>query len=253
VVLQILIPTRYNLFAPAAPRLPTSLWRQTRCVRRRRAARTSAPSGRQLRRLLVEHWWSVALRVRPEPLPAPEPRERASVGCRGLLNQCESLLRVLCRHRLRVLGLRQSNVVDIAHRFDMRRFASIGSADALAYVMALMHWRGCSNPAFLLRPPLHPSTGVVRWHSTFSVVDQVDNGQLLLEQLALEEARVFAHALAIVRTMQRIGSGRSPAAALLLPELLTVSDNQCGSRMPQWDTITTRWRSKIKGLAAPET
>jgi hypothetical protein len=166
-------------------------------------------------------------------LPPPEPRERANVSSRGLLKQCEGLLRSLCRHRLRALGLRQSNVADVARRFDMDHYRAVGTADALAYVMALMHWRGCSIPGFLLRPPLHPPTGLVRWLSTFSVVDQVDSGQLLLEQLVLEEARFFEHAAAIVRAMQRMKSARSAPAVVLLPELLAAAHPPVASNMTQ--------------------
>jgi hypothetical protein len=134
------------------------------------------------------------------------------------------LLRVLRRHRLRALGLRQSNVADVARRFDMDHYGAVGTPDALAYVMSLMHWLGCSLPGFLLRRPLHPPTGLVRWLSTFSVVDQVDNGQLLLEQLVLEEARIFAQALVIVQIEgdsldQRSGDPSQDAARIVFDRL----------------------------------
>ncbi len=199
-------------------------WPRVRRTHRRAAARCPAPEGPQLRALLVQHWSSVAARVRPVPAPPPKPRERADVSSRDLLKRCEGLLRSLVRRRLRTLGLRQADIAGVVGSFDVRRYAAQGKAAALAYMLALMHWRGCSLPTFLMRPPLHPPTGLVRWVSTFSVVDQVDNGQLLLEQLVREEARVFEHAQAIVRSMQRMRSPRARHFAVLLPELLTTPD-----------------------------
>lgn len=234
-VLQILIPPRGGLFQVASPRLATPRWQRVRRAHRRRAACTSAPNDRRLRALLVQHWSSVAVNTTPTPLPRPNPCERAKVSSRGLLKQCEGLLRVLCRHRRGALGLRQSDIADVARRFDVRRCAVCGDSAALAYVLALMHWRGYSMPCFLCRPPLHPPTGLVRWLSTFSVVDQVDDTRLLLEQLVREEARHFAHALAIVRKMQRMKRSHSHRPVVLLPELLTTER----LKMPQGDRITT--------------
>ena len=145
--LQILIPTRGNLFAPAAPQPAPSRGRQARRTNRRRHARTAAAQGQRLRVLLVRHWSPVAANTRPAPLPPPVARERTNVSSCGLLKQCEGLLRILCRHRLRALGLRQPNVAGVARRFDMDHYGAVGTPDALAYVMALMHWRGCSIPA----------------------------------------------------------------------------------------------------------
>jgi hypothetical protein len=220
-VLQILVPKRGSLFQGALPRLDPPRWQRTQRANRRRAARTPAPEGQRLRAQLVRHWSPVAVHTRPAPLPGPQPRERTSLSPRDLLKQCEGLLRVLCRHRLRTLQLRQANIANVARRFDIDRYTAVGGTAALAYVLALMHWRGCSLPNFLLRPPLHPSTALVRWLSTFSVVDQVDSGQLLLEQLVREEARIFEHAFAIVQTMQRMKSRRARQSIVLLPELLT--------------------------------
>ena len=172
----------------------------------------------------MRHWSLAAVHTQPAPLPVPAPRERAGVSSRGLLKQCEGLLHVLCGRRLRTLKLRQANVADVVHRFDIDRYRAVGGTAALAYVLALMHWRGCSLPNFLLRPPMHPPTGLVRWLSAFSVVDQVDSGQLLLEQLVLEEARIFEHAFAIVRTMQRMKGRGARKSIVLLPELLTLPE-----------------------------
>lgn len=146
-------------------------------------------------------------------------------------------MRVLCRHRLRTLGLRQANIAGVARRFDIDRYAALGDTTALAYVLASMHWRGCSLPNPLFGRPLHPPTGLVRWLSGFSVVDQVDSGQLLLEQLALEEARIFEHALGIVRTMQRMMRQGARQSVSLLPELLAAPEEQ---ELTQRDSVTTR-------------
>lgn len=244
-VLHILIPTRSAPFQVASPPLVASRWQRTRRANRRRASRTPAPEGQRLRVQLVRHWSPVAVHTRPAPLPRPEPRERASVSSRGLLKQCEGLLRALCRHRLRTLALRQANIAGVARRFDIDRYATVGGTAALAYVLALMHWRGCSVPNFLLRPPLHPPTGLVRWLSAFSVVDQVDSGQLLLEQLAREEARIFEHAFAIVRMMQRMKGRRARQSVVLLPELLAVPGEW---EIIQRDSVTTVKRRKFNNL-----
>jgi hypothetical protein len=244
-VLHILIPTRSPPFQVASPPPAESRWQRTRRANRRRAARTPAPEGQRLRAQLVRHWLPVAVHVRPAPLPEPEPGERASVSSRCLLKQCEGLLRALCRHRLRTLALRQANIAGVARLFDIDRYAAVGDAAALAYVLALMHWRGCSMPNFLLRPPLHPPTGLVRWLSTFSVVDQVDSGQLLLEQLAREEARIFEHAFAIVRMMQRMKRRKARHSIALLPELLAVPQER---EITQRDSVTTVERRKFNDL-----
>ena len=178
--------------------------------------------------------------------PGPQPHERASVRSRDLLKQCDGLLRLLCRRRLRTLKLRQANIADVARRFDIDRYTAVGGTAALACVLALMHWRGCSVPNFLLRPPLHPPTGLVRWLSAFSVVDQVDSGQLLLEQLALEEARIFEHAFAIVRTMQRMKGRRARQFIVLLPALLTVPEEP---KIAQRDSVTTFRPRKFNDLS----
>jgi hypothetical protein len=245
-VLQILVPKRGSLFQGALPRLDHPRWQRTLRANRRRAARTPAPEGRRLRAQLVRHWSPVAVQTRPAALPGLQPRERASASSSGLLRQCEGLLRVLCRHRLRTLKLRQANIANVARRFDIDRYTADGGTAALAYVLALMHWRGCSLPNFLLRPPLHPPTALVRWLSAFSVVDQVDNGQLLLEQLVREEARIFEHAFAIVRTMQRMKGRRARQSIVLLPELLTVLDEP---KITQRDSITTLGARKINDLS----
>src|SRR5438046_758426 len=147
-VLQILVPKRGCLFQGALPRLDPPRWQRAPHANRRRAARTPAPEGQRLRAQLVRHWSPVAVHTRPAALPWPEPRERASVSSRGLLKQCEGLLRVLCRHRRRTLALRRANIADVARRFDIDRYTAVGGTAALAYVLALMHWRGCSLPNF---------------------------------------------------------------------------------------------------------
>ena len=118
----------------------------------------------------------------------------------------------------------------------MRNSTAVGVTAALAYVLALMHWRGCSLPNFLFGRAQHPPTGLVRWLSRFSVVDQVDSGQLLLEQLALEEARIFEHALGIVRTMQRMRRQGARQSVALLPELWATPEER---EITQRDSITT--------------
>ena len=118
-----------------------------------------------------------------------------------MLRQCEPLLRQLLRRRRRALGLSRGELTRLASGFDSNnlRTSRASSASALAFVLASMHWCGCSHPRSLFMAPLHPPTGLVRWLTNFSVQDQVDQRQQLLERLALEEQRIdrFANALAV--------------------------------------------------------
>lgn len=223
-VMEILIPhdgTRVAapLYTPAAPPVARRVGRGSR----RSAARQQPPAGQSLRVGLVQRWSAVAMRLRPPFVAGLRNDLRSSTSSYGLLQRCETLLLSLTRARLRTLGLKQSDLVHIAERFDVQRFAvaaDSGQMRALAYVLATMYWRGCSVPEFLFNAPLHPSTGLVRWLSGFTVMDQVDRGQQLFDLLVHEEARIFAHALALVERMRRMSCKRGHAGILLLPELL---------------------------------
>lgn len=129
----------------------------------------------------------------------------------------------------------------------MKRHTAVGGVDALAYVLALMHWRGCSVPAFLLQPPLHPSTGLIRWLSTFTVMEQVDSGLQVFDLLVLEEARIFEHAAALIHAMDRMIARRSRRCIVLLPELLHIDR---GPENMQNVSVTTFLPIRLKHLAA---
>lgn len=77
---------------------------------------------------------------------------------------------------------------------------------------------------FLAAPSPAPPTGLVRWLASYDVVEQVDYGQQVLEQLVHEEDRIFAHALAIVEQMLRQAPEHADGAIVLLPELLSLSE-----------------------------
>jgi hypothetical protein len=187
------------------------------------------------------------MRLRPPFVAGLRDDPRSSTSSYGLLRRCETLLSSLTRARLRTLGLRQGDLVRIADGFDLHRStasAASGNPQALAYVLATMYWRGCSLPAFLLSAPLHPSTGLVRWLSGFTVMDQVDRGRQLFDLLVHEEARIFAHALALVDRIQRMSGSLSRRGVVLLPELLRAdvsSEHAKGSallRLPQEESTT---------------
>ena len=76
--------------------------------------------------------------------------------------------------------------------------------------------------AIPLRPPTRRHSGLVRWLSTFTVMDQVEHGEQVFELLALEEDRVFRHTTALVQGMQRRAARHSEQRIPLLPELMNV-------------------------------
>lgn len=79
--------------------------------------------------------------------------------------------------------------------------------------------------------PVKPS-----WRRIFTILEPIctilELQQLLLEQLVLQEAHVFEHALAIIRTMQRMKRSRSPPLVALLPELLSAPGAPQAPRIP---------------------
>ena len=223
-VMEILIPHDAGRFA-APPQVlgAPPIARRVGRSGRRSAARQQPPRGQSLRARLVLRWSAVAMRLRPPFVDGLRDDPRSSTSSHGLLQRCETLLRSLAKARLRTLGLRQGDLARIAERFDVQRFtaaATSGRVQALAHLLATMYWRGCSMPAFVLSSPMHPSTGLVRWLSGFTVMDQVDRGRQLFDLLVHEETRIYAHALAIVEQMQRMSCRRGQTGILMLPELL---------------------------------
>jgi hypothetical protein len=95
-----------------------------------------------------------------------------------------------------------------------------------------MHWFGCSHPCSLFMAPMHPPTGLVRWMTYYTVQEQVDQGQQLLERLSLEVRRIdcFANALVLRILAMNPRHGRG---VVLLPDLLKTAEsadlNESGS------------------------
>lgn len=61
-----------------------------------------------------------------------------------------------------------------------------------------MFWRGCRHPGALREAPLHPATGLVRWLSTFSVVQQHNDERAVLLALVEAERAVLGLATELV-------------------------------------------------------
>lgn len=246
-MLDILVPPDRGWRQPAVTtwRLQVGVRRAHR-AHRRVAALHPAPQGRALRSALARHWLPLAARTRPAPGPGIQPLERTNTSPRDLLQRCEALLRLLLRRRQRVLGIRHRDVVQATLSYDAQRFCADGSPNALAYVMAAMYWRGCSLPSFLIQAPMHPPTGLVRWLSGFSVVDQVDNGRQLFELLALEEARIFTHARQLISRMRRTSAKCRARGVVMLPELLLTPSPSISSEvsvlLPRRPMKSTSWQ-----------
>ena len=186
-----------------------------------------------MRAAQVQHWSLVALRTRPPDLPEIVRQERTDLSAREVFSQCDKLLRALLHRRRRRLRLTPSDIAHVIHGYDLAHFAASGKDTVLAYLLAWMHWRGYSLPPFLLRPPLHPPTGLERWLASHDVFEQVDNGQQVLQQLVHEERRIFEHALAIVGSLLRHAPNHAGGAIVLLPELLSIQERTKNSARSQ--------------------
>lgn len=86
-------------------------------------------------------------------------------------------------------------------------------------LLCTMYWRGLRIPASIAVAPQHPSTGLVRWPSRFTVYQQLDHGRQILNALAAEESRVHAFALQLAQRMVP-ARATSPQRVALLPDLL---------------------------------
>jgi len=202
--------------------------------RNRRKVRKLCLSTPGLRRALIAHWLPVAKRCVPPPLATLIHRARADTCPRTVLRQCEAMLRQLLRRRRRALGLTHGELTRLAASFDGNtlRAAPSSSAPALAFVLASMHWFGCSHPRSLFMAPMHPPTGLIRWMTHFTVQEQVDQGQQLPERLSLEVRRIECFANALVTQILAM-TPRHSRGAVLLPELLKIAEsddlNESGS------------------------
>jgi len=137
----------------------------------------------------------------------------------GLLHDGEHLTRLLLRRAWANLPRRQRRLIRRAVRcFDPNKPAIKVAAtqiDAAAWLLAAMHWNGCRHPNALWCKPLHPLTGVVRWISSFDVVEQHEHSREILTKLAERVGWVERRSRRLVAVMR---ADRQVVA--LLPELL---------------------------------
>lgn len=140
-----------------------------------------------------------------------------------LFDDCVRLLRTVQRRGRRHLPQCSRSALPMImrsfspHTSSVR--ASLGDIDAVAWVLASMHWCGCRHPAALLCEPTHAPTGLVRWMSRFNVQEQTDRPHDVLRQFAEELKSVARQSLRIVASM-RSCSVRERGAFVILPELL---------------------------------
>lgn len=174
----------------------------------------------------LAHWqWGNASLVKLARPPAPVTLDSLP-GTRGvfrnLLRRGELLLTRLLRRRQHVSGVSPSALEQIASSFDAstwRVTVEPAQRHALAFMLISMYWRGCRHPASLSCPPMHPSTALVRWISSFPLNHQVGHGRDLLDGLVAEEARIHDFACELVERLVP----RKPTCARaipLLPEML---------------------------------
>ena len=212
--------------------------REQRC--HRFVPRTSA----EARAERLAHWQlgsaSLVKLARPQ-VPAPLdslPRTRGVF--RNLLRRGELLLMRLLRRRQYVSGVSSSALEQIASSFDAstwRVTVEPAQRQALAFMLISMYWRGCRHPASLSCPPMHPSTALVRWISSFPVNHQVSHGRELLDRLASEEAHIHDFACQLVERM--VPKKATGARAIpLLPEMLRAIESKSLSNSCIFTSLT---------------
>ena len=233
--LPILVPEHHELpllglYSWLAPTRRRFRWRTfehlhtpTKKRRRNRHERPRAPGSAALREALLARWQQRCA-VWPQP-PSRVPIEwcsRTSSDFRSLLREAESVMKALMRRRRSTQSVHPRTLTALAATFDINRWrlnVGAGQPQTLALLLCTMYWRGCRNPSAINLAPRHPSTGLVRWLSRFSVQEQVDHGRQILDALATEEARVHAFALQLAHRMLP-NRGPSLRRVVLLPDLL---------------------------------
>ncbi|CAG9186836.1 hypothetical protein [Cupriavidus pinatubonensis] len=137
----------------------------------------------------------------------------------ALLHDSEHLTRLLLRRAWAKVPRRQRIMIRRAvRRFDPNKpniKVAAAQVNAVAWLLAAMHWNGCRHPNALWCKPLHPLTGVVRWLSGFDVVEQHEHSREILTKLAERVGCVERQSRQIVVAMK---ADRRVVA--LLPELL---------------------------------
>lgn len=137
----------------------------------------------------------------------------------ALLHDSEHLTRLLLRRAWANVARRQRIMIRRAvRRFDPNKpniKVAAAQLNAVAWLLAAMHWNGCRHPNALWCKPLHSLTGVVRWLSGFDVVEQHEHSREILMMLAEWVVRVERQSRQLVAAMK---AERQVVA--LLPELL---------------------------------
>ena len=151
-------------------------------------------------------------------------RDAEEEGLPGdLTEQCVLALRILLsRQRPNPGGVHRRTLGRIAKSFVLNTATAVaGNADrpALAWLLASMYWHGCRHPAALRCEALHPATGLVRWLSSFTAVQQVEHPRQIQRLLYAEVLRIHCLSEAIVAAMIQESRGDDRPVALL-PELL---------------------------------
>ena len=188
-----------------------------------RHGRFPEPDSPSIRKALLAHWQRRCNSLVRPSLPMPIAwRPKTSSDFRTLLQDAESVMQTLLRRRRRAQHVHPGALTALARTFDIDRWRlriDPRQPETLALLLCTMYWRGCRVPAAINSAPLHPSTGLVRWLSQFTVQEQADHGRQVLNALAAEEARVHEFAMQLARRMlpTRAASWRW---VVVLPELL---------------------------------
>jgi hypothetical protein len=188
-----------------------------------RRGRFAAPDSPTIREALLAHWRRRChAGVHPCLCESIEWSPRTSSDFRTLLQDAEAVVKTLLRRRRRTQDVHPRALATLARTFDIGRWRlriEPRQREAFALLLCTMYWRGCRVPAAINSPPLHPSTGLVRWLSQFTVRQQADHGHQILRALAAQEARVHEFALQIAHRMLPTRAA-SPRWVVVLPELL---------------------------------
>lgn len=192
-----------------------------------RRGRFAAAAILAVREALLANWqhWCKAC-VWPTPRESIDWSARTSSDFHTLLQDAEAVVKTLLRRRRRAVEVGPQALVALAQTFDIGRWRlwiDPHQRDALALLLCTMYWRGCRLPSSINTAPLHPSTGVVRWLSTFTVRQQADHGRQILGALAAHEARVHEAALQIAHRLLP-KRAVSPRWVVVLPELLRATE-----------------------------
>lgn len=233
-MLPILVPASHELQAPGnqhgfknwevAPKVATGKWPAAAPLRPEPLS--SAQVAQAARSALVQQWRErLGWRLLWEwPRPSTSWAGAEEEGLPGdLTEHCVLALRILLnRQRPNPGGVHRRTLGRIAKTFVLNTATAVaGNADrpVLACLLASMYWHGCRHPAALRCAALHPATGLVRWLSSFTAVQQVEHPRQIQRLLYAEVLRIHCLSEAIVAAMIQESRGDDLPVALL-PELL---------------------------------